>query len=51
MGELYLKRKIDDYLAHWKKDIERKPLMYPEAKRQYEAGEHLKRPKGISVKI
>lgn len=27
MGELYLKRKIDGYLAHWKKDTERKPLI------------------------
>ncbi len=27
MEEIYLKRKIDTYLSHWKKDTERKPLI------------------------
>ena len=27
MEEIYLKRKIDTYLQHWKKDPERKPLI------------------------
>ena len=27
MAEIYLKRKIDTYLVHWKKDTERKPLI------------------------
>ena len=27
MAEIYLKRKIDTYLIHWKKDAERKPLI------------------------
>ena len=27
MAEIYLKRKIDNYLVHWKKDTERKPLI------------------------
>ena len=27
MAEIYLKRKIDTYLFHWKKDAERKPLI------------------------
>ena len=27
MAEIYLKRKIDSYLVHWKKDVERKPLI------------------------
>ena len=27
MGEIYLKRKIDEYLSIWKKDINRKPLI------------------------
>lgn len=27
MAEIYLKRKIDTYLIHWKKDTERKPLI------------------------
>lgn len=27
MEEIYLKRKIDSYLSHWKKDKERKPLI------------------------
>jgi len=27
MSEIYLKRKIDNYLFHWKNDLERKPLV------------------------
>ena len=27
MAEIYMKRKIDTYLIHWKKDTERKPLI------------------------
>ena len=27
MAEIYLKRKIDNYLVQWKKDTERKPLI------------------------
>ena len=27
MAEMYLKRKIDNYLVYWKKDVERKPLI------------------------
>lgn len=27
MGEIYLRRKIDNYLAEWKKDTDRKPLI------------------------
>ena len=27
MTEIYLQRKIDNYLVHWKADIERKPLI------------------------
>ena len=26
-NQAYLKRKIDTYLFHWKRDIERKPLI------------------------
>lgn len=27
MAEIYLERKIDNYLVQWKKDAERKPLI------------------------